>query len=80
MLFSNLKACRKQQFPADTQADFAKRLGVSRYTYQKMEGGDLSVAVKHYVRAAELLGVEQRLYSIFEPPEKSLFARLEEHA
>lgn len=80
MLFANLKSCRKQQFPADTQADFARRLGVSRYTYQKMERGDLSVAIKHYVRAAELLGVEQRFHSIFEPPEKSLFERLDEHA
>lgn len=69
-----LKACRKQVFSNDTQADFAKRIGVSRYTYQKMEQGDPSVAMGHYWQAAKTLGLQQNIEQLFEPPPPSLFA------
>ena len=77
VLGSDLRLCRKQQFPNDSQADFAKRIGVSRYTYQKMERGDLSVTLRHYVQAAELLGLLANFEQLFTPPPESLFAAVD---
>lgn len=68
-----LNACRKRLFPNDTQADFAKRIGVSRYTYQKMEQSDPSVAMGHYLKAAEILGLSHNFQQLFTPPPASLF-------
>ena len=42
----------------ETQAVFAGRVGVSRVTYGKMEHGDPSVAVGHWIRS---LGVLNKL-------------------
>ena len=53
-------------------AEFALRLGISRATLQKMEKGDLSVSLKYFYQAAELLNAEQGFTKLFEI-EKSLF-------
>lgn len=74
-LGQHLRAARKQRFPGDTQDDFARRLGVSHYTFRKMEKGDPSVALGSYLRAAILLGLAPRLVDAFQPPEPSLFDR-----
>lgn len=42
---AHLRAGRRARYPDDTQGDFARRLGVSRYTWQKVEQGDAGVAV-----------------------------------
>ena len=47
-LGERFKAARKQFFPNDTLSMFALRLGVSRATLQKMEQGDMSVAMGTY--------------------------------
>ena len=70
-----LRTGRRRRFPGDTQDDFARRVGVSRYTYQKMEKGDPSVALGSYLRAAQLLGILEPLVAAFEPPRPSLFER-----
>lgn len=69
---SNLRLSRKKHFPHDDMAAFALRLGVSRATLQKMEKGDLSVSLKYFYQAAELLNAEQGFTKLFEI-EKSLF-------
>ena len=58
-LGQNLRKARKRYYPRDTLADFALRIGVSRATLQKMEQGDLSVALGKYYGAADLLGLTQ---------------------
>jgi transcriptional regulator with XRE-family HTH domain len=70
-----LRAGRKRRYPNDTQADFARRLGVSRYTYQKMEKGDTKVAMGSYLKAAQLLGILDRFVAGLEPPRRSIFER-----
>lgn len=74
-LGQHLLAGRRRQFPQDSQSDFARRIGVSRYTYQKMEKGDPGVAMGSYLRAAELLGILDAVIAGFKPPEPSLFER-----
>lgn len=74
-LGKHLRANRRQRFSQDTQDDFARRIGVSRYTYQKMEKGDPGVAMGSYLRAADLLGILDAVVAGFEPPEPSLFER-----
>ncbi len=71
----HLREGRKRRFPGDTQDDFARRIGVSRYTYQKMERGEPGVAMGSYLRAAELLGVLEAVAAAFQPPAPSLFER-----
>ena len=44
-LGGNLRRARKRRFPKDDLAAFALRIGVSRSTLQKMEKGDLTVAL-----------------------------------
>jgi transcriptional regulator with XRE-family HTH domain len=51
----NLRQSRKRLFPKDDLNAFALRIGVSRATLQKMEKGDLSVSMKKYYSAAEVL-------------------------
>jgi len=60
-----LRAGRRARFPGDTQGDFARRVGVSRYTWQKVEGG----------HAGELLGILEKVVAAFAPPRRSLFER-----
>lgn len=72
-LGEQLRAGRKRRYPDDTQADFARRLGVSRYTYQKMEQGDTSVSMGSYLRAAQLLGSLDRFVAGLEPARQSIF-------
>ncbi len=72
---AHLREGRKRRFPGDTQDDFARRVGVSRYTYQKMERGEPGVAMGSYLRAAELLGVLDAVAAAFQPPAPSLFER-----
>ncbi len=76
-LGEHLRAGRRRRFPADTQGDFARRVGVSRYTYQKMEQGDPRVSLGSYLRAADLLGILEQVVAGFEPPRPSLFERRE---
>lgn len=74
-LGEQLRAGRKRRYPNYTQADFARRLGVSRYTYQKMEKGDTTVAMGSYLKAAQFLGILDRFVAGFEPPRPSIFER-----
>jgi len=71
-LGQNLRSSRKKQFPKDDMAAFALRVGISRATLQKMEKGDLSVSLKYYFQAAQLLNAEQGFSELFEQ-EQSLF-------
>ena len=70
-----LRLGRKRHFPRDSQDDFARRIGVSRLTYQKMEQGNTGVALASYLRAAEILGRLDAVANAFEPPEPSIFER-----
>ena len=70
-----LRAGRRARYPGDTQGDFARRLGVSRYTWQKVERGDAGVAIGTVIKAAELLGILDRVTAAFAPPRRSLFER-----
>lgn len=70
-----LRAGRRARYPDDTQGDFARRVGVSRYTWQKVEQGDAGVAVGTYLRAAELLGILDSVVDAFMPARRSLFER-----
>lgn len=70
-----LRAGRRARYPDDTQGDFARRLGVSRYTWQKVERGDAGVAVGTYLKAAERLGILEAVVAAFAPPRRSLFER-----
>ena len=60
-----LQQARKKRFPADDQRSFALRLGVSRATLQKMEQGDLSVSLKSYYDAANLLDTQADFAALF---------------
>jgi len=68
----NLRKARKLAFPRDTLADFALRIGVSRATLQKMEQGNLSVAIGKYYYAASILGLTDAFHELLKP-EESLF-------
>lgn len=72
ILGQNLRTARKQLFPNDTLVDFALRIGVSRATLQKMEQGDLSVALGKYYSAAQVLGLDKPFATLLTPQE-SLF-------
>lgn len=74
-LGEQLRAGRMQEFPDDTQADFAHRIGVSRATYQKMEDGDPGVALGSYLQAARQLGILDQVIDGYRPPRLSLFER-----
>ncbi len=71
-LGQRLKAARKAAFPIDDLSAFALRLGVARSTLQRMEQGDLSVALSRYYRAAELLDMTEGFTQLF-VKEESLF-------
>ena len=71
-LGDNLRRARKRRFPKDDLAAFALRIGVSRSTLQKMEKGDLSVALGRYYRAAEILGLADAFAGLLRQ-EESLF-------
>lgn len=74
-LGERLVALRKQNFPQDTQLDFAVRIGVSKGTYLKMEKGDLRVSMASYYQAAIRHGIEERFNELFIAPAetKNLF-------
>ena len=75
---AQLKALRKQHYPADDQAAFAVRLGVSRNTYRSMESGRGKVAFETYLKAAHLYGVHLRLLDVFVSASKrNLFEELD---
>ena len=71
-LVQKLREARKQRFPQDDLKAFALRIGVGRATLQRMEKGDLSVAIGRYYRAAEVLGLTDTFNHLFEQPQ-SLF-------
>ncbi|MYA16631.1 MAG: helix-turn-helix transcriptional regulator [Gammaproteobacteria bacterium] len=71
-LGDNLRRARKRRFPNDDMAAFALRIGVSRSTLQKMEKGDLTVAMGKYYRAAEILGLAETFGTLLRE-EESLF-------
>lgn len=71
-LGDNLRGARKRRFPKDDLAAFALRIGVSRSTLQKMEKGDLTVALGRYYRAAEILGLADTFGNLLRR-EESLF-------
>ncbi|MBW3243290.1 helix-turn-helix domain-containing protein [Epibacterium sp. DP7N7-1] len=62
-LGSDLTAARKAR--RITQADMAERLNVGRWTLGRLEKGDPRVSFGTYAMAAYVLGMEQRLLSIF---------------
>jgi len=65
-----LATARKLKFPKDDMKAFAIRVGVARSTYQKMEKGDLSVAMGLYYSAARVLGLENAFYDLFTLPRR----------
>lgn len=67
-LGANLRAARKKFYPKDDLKSFSLRIGVSRATLQRMEKGDLSVAMGKYYQAAQLLGLEQPFNELLKPP------------
>ncbi|MDC1287255.1 helix-turn-helix domain-containing protein [Gammaproteobacteria bacterium] len=67
-----LREARKQRFPTDDLKAFALRIGVGRATLQRMEKGDMSVAIGRYYCAAQVLGLSDTFSHLFEQPE-SLF-------
>jgi len=69
ILGKNLRRARKLTFPGDTLADFALRIGVSRATLQKMEQGNLSVALGKYYSAAKILGLTATFNELLKPEE-----------
>mgnify|MGYP003641186249 CR=1 FL=1 len=60
---SDLSASRKSR--RITQKDMAERLNISRVTLGRLEQGDPRVSFGTYAMAAYVLGMEQRLLSIF---------------
>lgn len=70
---AHLRAGRRLRFPRDTQDDFARRIGVSRYTYQKMEQGHPGVALGSYLAAAVRLGIGRQFADGLAPPSRSFF-------
>lgn len=70
---AHLREGRRQRYPRDTQDDFARRVGVSRATYQKMEWGDPSVSLRSYLAAAVLLEIGQQFSDGLTPPRPGLF-------
>lgn len=69
----HLREGRRRRFPRDTQDDFARRIGVSRYTYQKMESGDPGVALRSYLAAALQLGIGRQFVDGLAPPSRPFF-------
>jgi len=69
----HLRTGRKRRFPRDSQDAFARRVGVSRQTYSKMEAGDPSVALRSYLVAADLLGIGRPFADGMAPPRPSFF-------
>jgi len=67
-----LRSARKKVFPGDDMRAFSIRVGVSRATLQKMENGDISVGLKHYYEAANVMKIEGGFDSLF-AIKKSLF-------
>lgn len=61
----NLKARRKAVFPKDTQEQMAARLGIGVATYGRMERGDATVSLKHYLAAAEILSCSRQFTNVF---------------
>ena len=59
----------------DTQAQFAKRLGVSTPTVAAMENGEPTTRIGYWVEAITLLGRETDLAVLLEP-RSSLFERI----
>ena len=67
-----LREARRRRFPGDDMQAFALRIGVARSTLQKMEQGDLGVALGRYYAAAEVLGLASGFDALF-VMEASLF-------
>jgi len=67
VLGNSLRAARKKAYPDDTLEEFAVRIGVSRATLQRMEVGDLGVAIGRYFAAAKLLDLDEGFYALFKP-------------
>lgn len=60
----------------DSQEIFSQRLSISRSTYMRMEQGDSSVAIGHWVDASYLLGELVKWDLIFKS-EENLFDKYE---
>ena len=60
----------------ETQAVMAARLGISRETYRKLERGDASTAIGHWLTAARILGRLGEWDRLFAPAE-NLFEQYE---
>lgn len=60
----------------DRQTDMAARIGISITTYQRMEAGDTTVSLKHWLQALLLLGRGPRIESLF-AAEEDLFGELD---
>ena len=74
-LGSRLKTERLQR--NESQKTFAARIGVSIPTLNKMEKGEYSVAIGHWVSALRVLGREEDLQHLLAPHE-DLFRQYEE--
>ena len=75
-LGSRLKTERLQR--NESQKTFAARIGVSVPTLNKMERGDSSVAIGHWVSALRVLGREGDLQHLLAPQE-DLFKQYEKN-
>lgn len=67
-----LRTARQTRFPEDSQSDFARRIGVSRATYAKMEAGDLSPSFRAFWAAFELFGCDERIVAAIVSTQRSL--------
>lgn len=67
--------CAARRARQITQADMASRIQVSRATYIRMENGDPAVSLRAYAMAAWVMGLEARLFSIFDPQQDPVFQR-----
>ncbi len=60
------------------QGDFARRLGVTRQTYSKLEAGDPAISVGYWIRALNILGRLDEFEHVI-APSASLFERFDLH-
>lgn len=62
----NLKRLKAERIAKGyTQADFAKKMNMSREAYAKRESGKVNVSVEEFARILKALGYDTRNMSIF---------------
>ena len=74
-LGSRLKQARLTR--NESQELFSSRLGISRQSYAKMEKGDSSIAIGHWLNASQILGKLPSWQSVLQS-EDNLFDQFEQ--